>query len=210
MTIRQSMQRCGGVVFVMSLCVAAPPAAAQVSADRGWIAARAGVNVERSEDDLRGDVPGGGVAVAFALQRAWSPEIEFWYPGWIRTDATDGRHRDILAAVAVRRRFGSGWLRPYLLVGGSIARTETQFRTCTGLVRPPGAGEDVVAVISCADAAVIASALEKNSSVSLFALGGAGAEIALTRKLRLLPDVRVDFAVTAVIMRPSLGIAVVF
>jgi hypothetical protein len=212
MALRQVTGVCGWVaaVILVGLCVGDTPAWAQTSVQRGYVVARGGLSIERSEDNLRGEAPGAGVAVGFGPQRAWSPEVEFWYPGWIRSNASDGRHRDILGVFAMRRAFGVGRVRPYVLLGGSVARTETQFTTCTGLSRAPDASAGMLAVISCADPDVLSATRERQRSLSIFGLGGGGAEIGVSRRLRLLAEVRVDFAVTAVIVRPSIGVAVRF
>jgi hypothetical protein len=205
----------GGWTFALGLVamlfVGIPQTVLAQPADaRGYVAVRAGLNAERSEDNLTGNVLGGGASVGFGLGDAWSTEVEVWYPQWIRTDSTDGRHRDTLVAVAFRRMLPGGRVRPYLLVGGTAARTETQFTSCAAIRQPPGVSQGVLTGVSCSEPDVTARNREIYNSLSLFGLVGAGAEIAVGRRVRLMPDVRADLWLTAVIVRPSLAVAFVF
>ena len=198
------------VVATFVILVGAVASAQTTDDGRGYVAFKAGLNAEQAEDNLRGNTPGAGLVLGIGRARTWMPEVEFWYPGWIRTDRTDGRHRDILGSLAFRRTFSSGRARPYLLLGFSVARTDTQFRTCAALRHPPGSTVAVPTIVSCSEPDVVERERERFSSTGFYALGGGGVEIALGRKLRLLPDVRVDFAITSVIVRPSIGIGFVF
>ena len=189
----------------------ATPATAQTVTDANkYLAVRAGVNVERAEDNLSGQSPGVGVAIGLGMDDAWGTEIELWYPRRFATDARGAYHRDMLVSVGFRRVLTSGRVRPYALVGFSAARTETAFTVCSALRIPVGGTAAVQTLVSCSEPDVIGRQTEQHTGLSLYALGGTGIEIPLGRRLRLIPDVRVDFSITSVIVRPTIGIGFAF
>jgi hypothetical protein len=51
---------------------------------------------------------------------------------------------------------------------------------------------------------------ERFDGTSLVPMVGAGVEIALTERVRLVPDVRVQVGITSVIVRPAIAVAFVF
>jgi hypothetical protein len=186
------------------------PAFAQSSGEgRGFVGVKTGMNIENAEDGLRGRSRAIGAMLALGLQRTWMPEIEFWYPGFFGTNQPDGRHRDIVGSLAFRRTLGSGRARPYFSVGFSVAQTTTTFTSCGALRHPPGSTTVVRTLVSCSEPDVIERIPERFTSTSTYGLGGAGVDIAMGR-VRLLPDVRVDVSVTSVLVRPSIGVALVF
>jgi hypothetical protein len=144
------------------------------------------------------------------IWNAWALEGEFWLPGAIQSGPEDGRHRDTMFSVALRRSVGAGRVQPHLLVGISFARTADEFTTCTAIRPGFGSPTPVPTVVSCTEPDVVERYPERFTSGSLLPLLGAGVEIAVTRRLRLIPDVRFQLSPTAVIVRPSIAFGAVF
>jgi hypothetical protein len=189
----------------------AAAAVAQPAAEpRGYVAVKGGLNIEQAEDDLHGTTAGGGAVAGFTLAGRWAIEGEFWRPGAIPTTPEDGRHRDTLVSVGFRRSFGDRPFRPHFLVGVSLGRTEDEFTTCIANRPTPISPSGQQMLVSCSDPDVVERRQERFVGTSLFPLVGAGVEIALTDRVHLIPDVRVQVWITSVIVRPALALGVTF
>jgi hypothetical protein len=199
------------VVVVGWFVLSAVSANAQPAAEpRGYVAVKGGLNFEQAEDDLHGTTAGGGAVAGFTFAERWAIEAEFWLPGAIATNPEGGRHRDTLFSVGFRRSFGTERFRPHFLVGASIARTEDEFTTCIANRPTPVSPTPQQMLVSCSDPDVIERRQERFVGTSLFPLVGAGVEIALTDRVRLIPDVRVQVWITSVIVRPALALGIIF
>lgn len=183
---------------------------AQTTPTRGFVALTAGINVERAEDDLRGTSAGGGAIAGLNVGDAWAIEGEVWYPAAMRTSSRDGEHRDILAGANIRRSFGRGRARPHLLAGFTVGRTEDEFTTCTAIRPAFGSNIPVAVLVSCADPDAVDRRIERSASVSFFPLIGAGVEIAVSRRWRLIPVVRLQVWPTSIIVRPAIALGLTF
>jgi hypothetical protein len=201
--------RGGVVVLGLVLGVEGQSALAQTDG-RGYAGVKVGANIERAEDDVRGTTGGAGALVGFALSDRWDLEGEFWYPGDIRTDPEDGRHRDTLLGANLRRSFGGGAVRPHVLFGATVGITEDEFTICTAVRTPPGSSAPETVLVSCSDPDVTGRHTDRFTGLSLFPLLGAGAEFALTERVRLIPDVRVQAWITSVIVRPAVAMVITF
>lgn len=201
------------VVVTLGLCllgVASAQAQTQAALPRGYVAVKGGLNIERAEDDVHGTTGGGGAIAGFTFADPWAIEAEFWLPGAIRTNPEGGRHRDTLFSVGFRRTIGSGRIRPHFVVGASIMRTEDEFTTCIANRATPLSPASQQMLVSCEEPDVVERRQERFDGISLVPLVGAGVEIALTERVRLVPDVRVQVGITSVIVRPALAVAFVF
>jgi hypothetical protein len=199
------------VVVIGLFMLGAASAGAQTGpALRGYAGVKGGLNIEQAEDDLHGVTGGGGVFAGFTFAAPWAFEAEFWRPGAIRTNPEDGRHRDTLFSVGFRRSFGSARVKPYILVGASLARTEDAFTTCIANRATPISPTPEQMLVSCSDPDVVERRSERFVGTSLLPLVGAGVEIALTERVRLIPDVRVQVWITSVIVRPAIALGVTF
>lgn len=204
--------RVGRSVRVMALTISTvaclTAASAAQSTDGGkYVSFKAGITVERSEDNLKGTVAAGGGGFGFPINDAWGIEIDFWYPDWIETDPYGGRHRDILGGVAFRRTFARAGVQPYVLVGFSLMRSDTHTTFCLAMRAPFGSTEPQLTGVSCDEPDVIDQVTEKYVGGGVTALGGAGVEIPIGGRVRIVPDVRVDFFGVGVLVRPSVGIS---
>jgi hypothetical protein len=68
----------------------------------------------------------------------------------------------------------------------------------------------VPVLVSCDEPDVTVRHQERFSSISLFPLVGAGVEIPLGERLRIIPDVRAQVGAGSVIVRPALAIGFAF
>lgn len=201
------------VVAAIILCllgVGSAHAQTQTVVPRGYVAFKGGLNIERAEDDVHGTTAGGGAVAGFTFAEPWAIEAEFWLPGAIRTNPEGGRHRDTLFSVGFRRSIGSGRIRPHFLVGASVARTEDAFTTCIANRITPLSPTPQQMLVSCDEPDVVERREERFDGTSLVPMVGAGVEIALTERVRLVPDVRVQVGITSVIVRPAIAVAFVF
>lgn len=181
-----------------------------IAAAQGFVAVKAGANIERAEDNLRGTTLGGGALAGYHWSDRWAIEGEFWTARALRPSPGEHRHRDTLFSAAMRRSFGAGRARPHVLVGLSVARTEDEFVTC-GALRPfPGSPGPVLVLVSCDEPDVTERAKERFAGTSLYALAGAGVTIDVTRRLQLTADVRVQPWITSLIVRPALALGIRF
>ena len=206
--------RRAGVFAAVVVFGASAVAAAQPAPDRrGWLGVKAGINYEQAEDGLTGTTGAGGVAGGLSFGRTWTAEVELWMPRSLRDDAGEPKHRDVLFSVSIVRSFGASRLRPYALAGLSTARTEDHLTTCVADRVPPpplGIPDAVPTIVDCSEPDVRERRRERFTSTSGYLLAGAGAEVPLGRRLFLTPEVRVHFAVTSIILRPSVGLMLVF
>jgi hypothetical protein len=177
---------------------------------RGYVAVKGGLNIERAEDNLRGTTAGGGVVAGLTFADPWAIEAEFWLPGAIDTNPENGRHRDTLFSVGFRRSFGSARVRPHVLVGATVGRTEDEFTTCIAFRTTPISSTPEPHLVSCNEPDIVERRPERFASTSVFPLVGAGAEIALADRIRLILDVRAQVWITSVIVRPAIGIGMTF
>jgi len=191
-----------------------PRAEGQATAEgRRSVGIKVGANHEQAEDGLRGTASAGGISVGFPINRSWSGEVELWVPAFIRNANGDPRHRDIQASFSMVRYFGAGRVRPYLLAGASIARTDERFTTCIADRVPlssPGSGLATPTIVACSESDVRERRHERFGSTPAYVLGGAGFEVALGPRLRLATEIRVHAAPTSVIVRPSAAVLVLF
>jgi hypothetical protein len=95
--------------------------------------------------------------------------------------ADDVKHRDVLVNVSAIRLFGERPVRPFVVIGAGSGWVQTQ------------------------------STFGRFASSELFVVSGAGMRIRVAdRLLELVPEVRVNYALSAIIVRPSVGILVRF
>lgn len=185
------------------------PALASAQDPRVWVSAKAGVTNENSEDNLNGTVPAAGITAAVPIGAGWSLEAELWVPGYLDDARGEPRHRDILFSVSAKRMFRAGKAHPYLLAGFSFARTQDWFTFCTA-ERSVGTGVPVPTLVSCDAPDVIDRRRERNDGRDGYALAGAGVELPLSKRVRLVADLRLSLAPVSILVRPSVGVAVSF
>jgi hypothetical protein len=189
---------------IFALLTVSPPALAQ---DQGvWSAAKAGVTTENSEDNLKGTVPAVGLTAAVPLGAGWLLEGELWVPGYLDDARGEPLHRDILFGVSAKRMFRAGRVHPYLLAGLSLTRTQDWFTFCTA-ERSSGGGPAETVLVSCDESDVIDRRRERNDGTDGYALAGAGVEIPLTTRVRIVADIRLSLAPVSILVRPSLGLS---
>ena len=177
---------------------------------RVWVGAKAGAAIENSEDNLKGTVPAVGLTVAVPLGAGWSVEGELWVPGYLDDARGEPRHRDILFGVSAKRMFRAGRMQPYLLAGFSLTRTQDWFTFCTAARSPGTGGPAVPTLVSCDEPDVIDRRRERNDGTDGYALAGAGVEIPLSTRVRLMADLRLSLAPVSILVRPSVGVAIGF
>jgi hypothetical protein len=185
------------------------PAAAQAADPlRPYVDLRGGASIEEAEDNLSGVAAAGGLAGGIPLTADWTLEIDLWAPEFIGGDGGT-RHRDILLNGGLVRTMGSGRVRPHLLFGLGVAFTRDELESCVAL-RSDGGAPPAPALVSCTEPDVTERRVDRFSSESLLPFVGAGAAIAVTNGLSIVPDVRLSVGVGVVIVRPSLGVRVAF
>jgi hypothetical protein len=179
---------------------------------RGYAAIKAGANVERGEDNLHGTSGGIGVVAAMHLSTAWALEGEFWYPGAINTNPQGGRHRDTLLGANLRWSPGSQVVRPHLLLGLTVAQTRDELTLCFARRTPFGMPDapPSQALVSCDEPDVVERQQDRFSSLSLVPLVGAGIEIPVGPRMRILPDIRVQVGIGSIIVRPAIAFGIAF
>lgn len=199
------MQTCLRTVIAALICLSA---ASAVSAQepRFSIAGRGGATIEDSEDGLTGTAAAIGATGSFAFNCWWRGEIEFWLPQYLEDDAGEPKHRDVLFGFSAVRTFGEGRARPFVLAGVSFSRTQDWFTFCTAERAGPG-GTPVRALVGCDEPDVIERRRERNDGTDGYALVGGGVEIALTPRVNVVADLRVNLAPASVLVRPAAGIA---
>jgi hypothetical protein len=94
--------------------------------------------------------------------------------------ADDVRHRDVLVNVSAIRLFGERPVRPFVVIGGGSGWVQTQ---------------DTFGHVA---------------SSEFYVVSGAGMRIRVADRFELVPEVRVNYALSAIVVRPSVGILVRF
>jgi hypothetical protein len=140
----------------------------------------------------------------------WALEVELWVPSPIR-DSAGYSHRDILLSVSAVRMLGVQGVRPHLLAGFSLARTENRFTTCLADRLPdPPSGLPIPTIVDCAEPDVRARQRGQVNGSATYVVGGMGVEVPLWRRVHLVPEIRVHVALTSVIVRPAVGVKISF
>lgn len=189
------------------LLLAASHAAAQ---EPGFHAAlKGGVTIERAEDNLRGTVPAGGVTAAMRFSPAWRGEVEFWLPGYLERERGEGRHRDLLLSLSAIRLFGADGVRPFVLGGLSLTRTEDELTYCFA-ERGPAGGPSSLSFVDCAEPDVVQTEHVERAGTGLALATGGGVEIPLGRRVNLVADVRLLLAPGGMLVRPAVGVGIAF
>jgi hypothetical protein len=202
------------IAFVRILLLVATLAAATTEAvaqePRFAVAVKGGVSAENSEDNLQGTSPALGITASVGFAHGWRGEVEFWRPGYIEDANGDPKHRDILFSFSAVKMFQAGKVRPYVVFGLSLARTEDWFNFCTAnRVNGPGGSMGPV-LVSCDEPDIIEHRRERNVGNDGYLLGGGGIEYPITRHLGIVADVRVSLAPVSVIVRPGVGVVFTF
>lgn len=152
--------------------------AAHAQTARPSVLLKAGANIERSEDGTEGESFAFGADLLMPLGDRWTFDVEFFFPQYF-TFRDEIRHRDILLSVGVLRHFGDGRTRPFLSFGLGVMTTQEH--------RPAPFGE-----------------FSKSGG---FWFVGTGADVAVTPRVSLVPEVRTTLAPGAFLLRPSIGLA---
>ena len=195
-------------VAVLALLGAAPAAAeSQSTSTEAYVGLKAGVTGEQAEDGLAGTVGAGGAMLGIPLTDRWTVEFDFWVPQFLETNA-GGRHRDVLAGVSIVRRLGDGRVRPHVLFGLSAGSTASELETC--FAHRDDAAPGVPTIVSCDEPDVAERRTDRLTSLSFFPVVGAGAAVAVTKRVRIVPEVRADIGLTVVLVRPSIGVRIAF
>jgi len=92
----------------------------------------------------------------------------------------DGKHRDILFNVTAIRSFGESGVGPFVVMGAGFGLVQQRFES-----------------------------QQSNGSESYLVFGG-GVQIPVGTRLAIVPEVRVNYAIAVVIVRPQVGIRVRF
>lgn len=158
-----------------------------------YVAGRFGGNLEWT-DPGAGTSVGAGGSFGFFFTERWAVELEAWIPAYITDEACGppipappfhntpgpcgpGQFRDLQVAVSAVRHFGGNGIHPYVLVGAS--KFWTQSRTPQG---------------------------DWTNNESVYPQGGIGLVIPLASRLALVPEVRFDYLVLGVILRPNVSV----
>ncbi len=139
---------------------------------------KGGINIERSEDGVEGQSPAFGLDLLMPLDERWTFDVEFWLPRYFRFLGDENRHRDVLLSVGVLRYFGDGQSRGFISFGLGAATMQEQRPFFGNTTRTSGYG-----------------------------FAGAGVEVRITDRFSLIPELRSTLAITALIVRPSIGVA---
>ena len=174
------------------------------------VAVKGGVSAESSEDNLQGTSPALGITGSVGFAHGWRGEVEFWLPGYIDDANGDPKHRDILFSFSAVKMFQTGKLRPFLVVGLSLTRTQDWFNFCTAnRVNGPGGSVGPV-LVSCDEPDIIERRRERNDGKDGYLLAGGGVEYPITPRLGVVADVRLSLAPVSVIVRPAVGVVFSF
>lgn len=196
------------IVPTAFLLITVATASAQES--RFTVAVKGGATIENSEDGLTGTVPAFGLTAAVPLSRMWRGEFEFWLPGYLDDAYGEPKHRDILFSLSAVRMFREDGVRPYLVAGLSVTRTQDWFTFCTAN-RPIGPGGALgPAMVSCDEPDLIERRRERNDGTDGYLLAGGGVEIPLAARVKAVVDLRFSLAPVSVLVRPAVGLAFSF
>jgi hypothetical protein len=158
-----------------------------------YLAGRLGANLEATDPGTGSSIGAGG-SFGFFFTERWAIEIEAWIPAYITDQACGppvpappflntpgacgpGQFRDLQFAVSAVRHFGANGVHPYVLVGA--AKLWTQSRTPLG---------------------------NWTNSESVYPQGGVGLVIPVSKRLALVPEVRVDYLFLGAILRPNVTV----
>lgn len=180
------------------------PAAAQEP--RLHASVRGGATIEKSEDGLSGTVPAGGFTAALPINAKWRGELEIWVPGFIKDSFGRPRHRDVVFSASAVRLLRSSGVRPYVVGGLSLTRTDDWLTLCAADRVPPDGSTPVRTLVSCDAPDVIEVTRDKHTGTSGYLLAGGGVEIPIGRRVYIVADVRLSLAPTSVLVRPGVGI----
>jgi hypothetical protein len=198
-------------ITVLALATCGSVAAQTVPDPQRFVGVKGGMHYEQAEDALSGAAAAGGLFGGIRFGPDWAVEVELWVPAFTRDSAGDRRHRDILVSVSAVRLLGAEGARPYLIGGLSFARTQNEFTTCLADRSPdPFPGPPAPTIVDCSEPDVRERRREHVNGTATYVVGGLGLEIPIWRRLRLLPEIRVHAALTSVIVRPAIGVAVDF
>ena len=198
-------------ITLLALALCSSVAAQPVSDSQPFVGVKAGMNYEQAEDGLSGAAAAGGLVGGITLGPEWALELELWIPSSIRESAADSTHRDVLLSVSAIRMLGAQGVRPYLLAGLSVARTENTFTTCLADRSPaPLPGVYVPTIVDCGEPDVRERRREQVNGSTTYVVGGLGIDVPLWRKVHLVPEVRVHVALASVIVRPAVGVKINF
>jgi hypothetical protein len=192
-----------------SICIVLAASAAAAQEPRFHVAAKGGVTVERAEDGLKGTVPAGGVTAAMRVSRAWRGEVEFWLPGYLELDRGDGRHRDLLLGISAVRLFRTEGVRPFVLAGLTLARTEDEYTYCFAERTLPDFGP-VTTVVDCGEPDVVTIEHTDRAGTGIALTTGGGVEIPVGRRTHIVADVRLLLTPGAMLVRPAIGLGISF
>jgi hypothetical protein len=162
-------------VAALALVLTAVPAAAQ--SQRPAVVMKAGVNIERAEDQVEGESPAFGADVLLPLGGRWTFDAEFWLPAYFTTPG-GYKHRDILWSIGILREFGNGRARPFLSFGLGGLTTQEQ-RASFG---------------------------DTSSTAGVYYIG-AGATLPVGQRFAVVPELRASLAAGSALLRPSVGVA---
>ena len=193
------------VLAAMTLLLFAAPVSAQAS--RFTLGVKGGVTAEHSEDNLTGTVPALGMTGSLAFSRNWRGEIEFWLPGYLEDEDGEPKHRDVLFSFSALRTFGDRRIRPFVVAGLSLSRTQDWFTFCTANRPVDAGGPAAAAIVSCDEPDVIDRRRERNAGGDLYLLAGGGLELSIAGRTKVVADVRVSLAPVSVLVRPAIGVA---
>jgi hypothetical protein len=164
--------------LAVTICILAVATGASAQSSRPSVLLKGGINIERSEDGVEGQSPAFGVDLLLPLDERWTFDVEFWVPRYFTFLGEENRHRDILLSIGVLRHFGGGRTRAFLSFGLGVATTQE---------KRPFFGD--------------------TSNTGGYGYLGGGAEMTINKRFSVIPEVRSTLAVSALIVRPSIGIA---
>lgn len=190
------------------ILLAASPAAAQQPAFH--VAAKGGATIERAEDNLEGTVPAVGLTAAMNFSPAWRGEIEFWLPDYLELEGGNGRHRDLLLSASAVRLLRSEGVRPFVLAGLSLTRTEDEQTYCFADRTRPGGGPAERSFVGCDEPDVVETQRIDRAGTGIALVTGAGVEIPLGSRVSVVADVRLLLSPGALLVRPAVGLGVGF
>lgn len=198
--------RCGAAI-VLAFVLCSPVLAQQAPPDRrAFVALKAGTMHENAEDGLRQTSAALGLAGGVPFGQRWLIEVEL----------SDNRiaspeHRETLFSIAAIRQFGHGAVQPFLAVGLSFGRNQETVTSCIA-DRVPFAtgGPPVGTIVDCSEPDVRLRVNEAFSGGTTFLLAGGGVAVPIGARLRVTPEIRVHLSPVAVIVRPAVGLTILF
>lgn len=199
--------RACGAIWMLALLT---PSLAAAQERRFDATLKTGATIERSEDNQRGSAAAVGLSASRAFSERWRGEVELWVPAWLEDARGEPYHRDVLVSVSAIRQLRSSGVRPFLAAGLSVSWTETRSTMCIAERVPPFGGPPELTGVSCDEPDVVATEKQTHVGAGLVLLTGAGVQIPVGDRVRIVADVRLNLAPTSVLVRPGLGIAMAF